>query len=76
MPLPKLKKLIVSETYFRFCAIDSSISFLALAIASKKISKPVSETRAKWFRFGAVSETWGLAFTLPYQHGNNFLFQK
>ena len=37
MPLPKLKNLFVSETHFRFCAKDSQISFLALAIASKKI---------------------------------------
>ena len=61
MPLPKLKKLFVSETGFIFCAIDFRISFLALAIASKKISKTVSETRAKWSQFGAVSETLGLA---------------
>ena len=33
MPLPKLKKLFVSETGIRFCAIDSRISFLALAMA-------------------------------------------
>ena len=38
MPLPKLKNSFVSETGIRFCAIDSRISFLALAIASKKIS--------------------------------------
>ena len=63
MPLPKLKNLFVSETCLRFCAIDSQISFLALAIASKK-SKTVSETHAKWLRFGAVSETWGLTFLL------------
>ena len=36
------------------------ISFLALAIGSKK-SQTISETHAKWSRFGAVSETWGLA---------------
>ena len=40
MPLPKLKKLFVSETGFIFCAIDFRISFLALAIASKKYPKP------------------------------------
>ena len=61
MPLLKLKKLFVSETCFRFCAIDSRISFLALAIASKKLSKTVSETCSKWLQFGAVSETWGIA---------------
>ena len=38
------------------------ISFFALAIASKKLSKTISETRAKWLQFGAVSETRGLAF--------------
>ena len=36
------------------------MSFLALAIAFKKI-RSISETCAKWLRFGAVSETWGLA---------------
>ena len=40
MPLPKLKNLFVSETHLRFCAIDLRISFLALAIASKKYPKP------------------------------------
>ena len=34
--IAKAKKLFVSETCFRFCTIDSQISFLALAIASKK----------------------------------------
>ena len=56
MPLPKLK------TCLRFCAIDLQISFLDLAIASKKISKTISETRTKWSQIGAVSETWGLAW--------------
>ena len=37
MSLPKLKKVFVSETCLRYCAIDLQISFLALAIASKKI---------------------------------------
>ena len=27
-------------------------------------SKTVSETRTKWLQFGAVSETWGLAFPI------------
>ena len=62
MPLPKLKNSFVSETGIRFCAIDLRISFLALAIASKKISKTISETCTKWLQFGTVSETWGLAF--------------
>ena len=35
--IAKAKKLFVSETRFRFCAIDLRISFLALAITSKKI---------------------------------------
>ena len=60
MPFPKLKNLSVSETCLRFCAIDLQISFLALAIASKKI-KTVSETSAKWSQYVAASETWGLA---------------
>ena len=62
--IPKAKKLFVSETRFRFFAIDSRISFLALAIASKKNSKTVSETRAKWSQFGTVSETQGLTFPI------------
>ena len=37
MPVPKLKNLFVSETCLRFCALDLRISFLALAIVSKKI---------------------------------------
>ena len=55
MPLPKLKNLFVSETHLRFCAIDSWISFLALAIVSKKIQnrqwnslKVVAICRSKW----------------------------
>ena len=60
MSLPKLKNLFVSETCLRFCAIDLRISFLALAITSKK-SKTISETRSKWSQFGAVSQSWGLA---------------
>ena len=61
MPLPKLKNLFVSETCLRFCAADSQISLLALAIASKKKSKTICETCAKWSQFVTVSETWGLA---------------
>ena len=38
--ITKAKKLFVSETRLRFCSIDSQISFLALAIASKKNPKP------------------------------------
>ena len=45
MPLPKLKNLFVSEPCLKFCAIDSRISFLALAIVSKK-SITVNETCA------------------------------
>ena len=36
-----LKKLFVSETGIRFCAIDLRINFLALAIAFKKSVKLV-----------------------------------
>ena len=39
MPSPKLKNLFVSETCLRLCAIDLQISFIALAIASKKYPK-------------------------------------
>ena len=64
MPLPKLNNLLVSESCLRFCAIDLQMSFLASAIASKKIFKTISETCAKWLQFGAVSENWGLAFII------------
>ena len=37
------------------------INFLVLAIASKKISKIVSESCTKWSQIGAVSESLGLA---------------
>ena len=47
MPLSKLNNLLVNESCVRFCAIDLQMSFLALAIASKK-SKTISETPAKW----------------------------
>ena len=38
--IAKAKKLLFSEICLRFCAIDLQISFLALAIASKKNPKP------------------------------------
>ena len=72
MPLPKLKNLFVSETRLRFCAIDSQISFLALAIGAKKNSKTISETHAKWLQFGAVSETQGLAEIIETVHEGNW----
>ena len=43
-PIAKAKKLFVSETGIRFCAIDSRISFLALAIASKKPSVKLAQS--------------------------------
>jgi len=54
--MSKAKKLFVIETAFRFCAIDLQISFLALAIASKKIiqnhqwnlRKVVAIWRSQW----------------------------
>ena len=54
--IAKSKKLFDSETRFRFCAIDPRISFLALAIASKKIiqnrqwnsGKVVAIWRSQW----------------------------
>ena len=55
MPLPELKSLLVSETCLRFYAVDSWISILALAIASKKIQncqwnlrKVVAIWRSQW----------------------------
>ena len=44
--MAKAKKFFVSETRLRFCAIELQISFLAMAIGSKK-SKTISETCAK-----------------------------
>ena len=38
--IAKAKKLFVSETCLRLCAIDLRISFLALTIVSKKNPKP------------------------------------
>ena len=35
-------------------------------IASKKLSKIISETCANWSQFSAVSDIWGLAGWLPY----------
>ena len=75
MQFPKLKNLFVSETCFRFCALDLQISILALAIASKKRSKTISETCAKWSQFGAVSETRGLAITC-YMYLEAYLHEK
>ena len=54
--IAKAKKLFVSDTRLRFCAIDSRISFLALAIAyciQKNYPKPSVKL--------AQSETQGLA---------------
>ena len=42
--IAKAKKFFVSETGIRFCAIDSQISFLALAIASKKTSVKLAQS--------------------------------
>ena len=42
--IAKAKKLFVSETGIRFCAIDSRISFLALVIASKKKSVKLAQS--------------------------------
>ena len=38
--IAKAKKLFVSETCLRFCALDLQISFLALPIVSQKNPKP------------------------------------
>ena len=70
--MPKVNNLLVSESLSRFCAIDLRMSFLALAIASKK-SKTISETCAKWSQFGAVSETRGLALQLGRYQADTFL---
>ena len=42
-PIAKAKKLFDSETGIRFCAIDSRIIFLPLAIASKKTSVKLAQ---------------------------------
>ena len=43
MPLPMLSNLIVSKSCSRFCAIYWQMSFLALALVTKKIPKPSVE---------------------------------
>ena len=58
----KLRVGAVSETGFRFCAIDLQIIFLALALASKNYPK----LSVKLAQFGTVSETWGLALLLCF----------
>ena len=60
MPLPKAKKLL-SVKLALYSLLQFVNQFLALAIASKNLSKTVSETCTKWSRFGTVSETRGLA---------------
>ena len=79
MPLPKLKNLFVSETCLRFCAIDLQISFLALAIASKKnpkLSVKLAQSGcnlAQSVKLGVqlqnaqLSETWVIQFEHRYQ---------
>ena len=51
--IAKAEKLFVSETCLRFCPIDLQISFLALAIGSKKIQNH------KRNLLKVVAETWG-----------------
>ena len=43
-----------------------------MAIASQKLSKTLSETRAKWSQFGAVSETRGFANFAKSGHSGAF----
>ena len=57
--IAKAKKLFVSETHLRFCAIDSQISFLALMMHPK--NPKLSLKLMQWSQFGAVSETRGIA---------------
>ena len=61
MQLPKLKNCLSVKL-----ALDSVLQIRELVfqlwrLHPKQLSKTVSETRAKWSQFGAVSETWGLA---------------
>ena len=58
--MQNLNNHLVSESCLRYFAIDLQMSFVALAIVSKK-SKTISETCAKLSQFGAISETQGLA---------------
>ena len=59
--IAKAKKLFVSETCLRFCAIDSQISFLALAIVSKKIQNHQWNSRK-------VVAIWGCHWDLGFSH--------
>ena len=56
MPLPKLKNSLSVKL-----ALDSVLQIHELVFSfGNCIQKTVSETLAKWSRFGAVSETQGL----------------
>ena len=60
MPLPKLKNSLSVKL-----ALDSVLQILELVFQLWQLHpKNVSETRAKWSRFGAVSETQGLTLRL------------
>ena len=61
--MPKLKNLFVSETCLRLCAIDLRISFLALAIASKKTQN------CQWNLLKVVAiwrSQWNFGFSKPF----------
>ena len=59
--IAKAKKLFVSETCFRFCAIDLRISFLAMAIASKKFIQNRQQNSRKVVAIWCSQ--WNLSFS-------------
>ena len=65
--IAKAKKLFVSETHFRFCAIDLQISLLALVIVSKKIIQNRQWNLRKVVPIWRSSETQGLPFIYKYK---------
>ena len=61
MPLPKLKNCLSVKLALDSVLQIRKLVFILANCMQKKFSKTISETCAKWLRFGGVSETWGLA---------------
>ena len=71
MPLPKLKNSLSVKL-----ALDSVLQIHKLVFQLLQLHpKNVSETGAKWLRFGAVSETWGLTNLNTKYVDNEYLKQ-
>ena len=57
MPLPKLKNYLSVKLTLDSVLQIRKLDFLLWQLHPKNLSKTVSETCAKWSRFGTVSET-------------------